>query len=104
MKYIIATLGCKVNQYETQAMESFLIERGHERAVPGETAELMMCFPLRFMASAPLRRAQLSLSEPQEVKTSSSGLQSRAEETCRRAVSSSFFASRPRVWVELGLP
>ena len=42
MKYIIATLGCKVNQYETQAMESFLIERGHERAVPGETAELVL--------------------------------------------------------------
>ena len=42
MKYIIATLGCKVNQYETQAMESFLSERGHERAVPGETAELVL--------------------------------------------------------------
>ena len=42
MKYIIATLGCKVNQYETQAMESFLTERGHERAVPGETAELVL--------------------------------------------------------------
>ena len=24
MKYIISTLGCKVNQYETQAMERFL--------------------------------------------------------------------------------
>ena len=23
MKYIISTLGCKVNQYETQAMEGF---------------------------------------------------------------------------------
>ena len=42
MKYIISTLGCKVNQYETQAMESFLTERGHERAVPGETAELVL--------------------------------------------------------------
>ncbi|MCR5575819.1 MAG: tRNA (N(6)-L-threonylcarbamoyladenosine(37)-C(2))-methylthiotransferase MtaB [Oscillospiraceae bacterium] len=42
MRYIIATLGCKVNQYETQAMESFLRERGHERAVPGESAELVL--------------------------------------------------------------
>ena len=42
MKYIIATLGCKVNQYETQAMESFLMERGHERAVPGETADAVI--------------------------------------------------------------
>ena len=42
MKYIISTLGCKVNQYETQAMETFLMERGHERAVPGETAELVL--------------------------------------------------------------
>ena len=31
MKYVIATLGCKVNQYETQAMEEFLTERGFER-------------------------------------------------------------------------
>ena len=42
MKYIISTLGCKVNQYETQAMESFLMERGHERAVPGETADAVI--------------------------------------------------------------
>ena len=30
MKYIISTLGCKVNQYETQAMETLLTQRGHE--------------------------------------------------------------------------
>ena len=29
MKYIINTLGCKVNQYETQAMETILTGRGH---------------------------------------------------------------------------
>lgn len=29
MKYIISTLGCKVNQYETQAMETILTGRGH---------------------------------------------------------------------------
>ena len=42
MKYIISTLGCKVNQYETQAMETFLSERGHERAVPGEPADAVI--------------------------------------------------------------
>ena len=42
MKYIISTLGCKVNQYETQAMETFLMERGHERAAPGETADAVI--------------------------------------------------------------
>ncbi len=30
MKIYIQTLGCKVNQYETQAMETMLRERGHE--------------------------------------------------------------------------
>ena len=30
MKYAIYTLGCKVNQYETQAMEQILDEMGHE--------------------------------------------------------------------------
>ena len=42
MKYIIATPGCKVNQYETQAMESFLLLRGHQRAAPGEPAEAVI--------------------------------------------------------------
>ena len=35
MKYIIYTLGCKVNQYETQAMETLLVERGHSTAESG---------------------------------------------------------------------
>ena len=30
MKVAIYTLGCKVNQYETQAMEQELVSRGHE--------------------------------------------------------------------------
>ena len=30
MKIAIYTLGCKVNQYETQAMEAELLARGHE--------------------------------------------------------------------------
>ena len=42
MKYIIATLGCKVNQYETQAMETFLRQRGHEPCAPGEIADAVI--------------------------------------------------------------
>ena len=30
MKFAFYTLGCKVNQYETQAMEQLLIAMGHE--------------------------------------------------------------------------
>lgn len=35
MRYVIHTLGCKVNQYETQAMERMLRERGLEPAEDG---------------------------------------------------------------------
>ena len=42
MKYMISTLGCKVNQYETQAMETFLQQRGHDRAAPGELADAVI--------------------------------------------------------------
>ena len=42
MKYIITTLGCKVNQYETQAMESLLLSHGHSPAAPGESADAVI--------------------------------------------------------------
>ena len=42
MKYSILTLGCKVNQYETQAMEALLREHGHESAAPGELADAVL--------------------------------------------------------------
>ena len=42
MLYIIATLGCKVNQVETQAMETMLRGHGHRRAQPGETADAVI--------------------------------------------------------------
>ncbi|MBR5430157.1 MAG: tRNA (N(6)-L-threonylcarbamoyladenosine(37)-C(2))-methylthiotransferase MtaB [Firmicutes bacterium] len=42
MHYIIATLGCKVNQYETQAMETLLRQRGHDSAAPGEIADAVI--------------------------------------------------------------
>ena len=42
MKYIISTLGCKVNQFETQAMEERLLRDGHVPAVPGEPADAVI--------------------------------------------------------------
>ena len=42
MKYIIYTLGCKVNQYETQAMETLLRSHGHEPAEDGEIADAVI--------------------------------------------------------------
>lgn len=42
MRYIINTLGCKVNQYETQAMETLLNGRGHSPALRGEEAEAVI--------------------------------------------------------------
>jgi len=36
MKYAILTLGCKVNQFETQAVETFLRARGHVPAEKGK--------------------------------------------------------------------
>ena len=42
MKYIISTLGCKVNQFETQAMETRLQEHGHLPCAPGELADAVI--------------------------------------------------------------
>lgn len=42
MRYIIATLGCKVNQYESEAMEKLLAERGHERAESGSADAVLL--------------------------------------------------------------
>ena len=42
MRYIIATLGCKVNQYESEAMEQLLRTRGHRRCAEGESAEALI--------------------------------------------------------------
>lgn len=42
MRYIIYTLGCKVNQYETQAMETLLRGHGHRACTEGETADAVI--------------------------------------------------------------
>lgn len=42
MKYIITTLGCKVNQYEQQAMETLLRAHGHSPAAESEKADAVI--------------------------------------------------------------
>ncbi len=42
MRYIIYTLGCKVNQYETQAIEALLVSRGHKPCRAGELADAVI--------------------------------------------------------------
>ena len=42
MKYKIATLGCKVNQFETQALETMLGSRGFEPAENGEKSDVVI--------------------------------------------------------------
>ena len=42
MRYIIATLGCKVNQFESEAMDQLLRSHGHTPAEPGQTADAIL--------------------------------------------------------------
>ncbi len=42
MKFSIHTLGCKVNQYESEVVAEALEKRGHERALQGERCDI--CF------------------------------------------------------------
>ena len=42
MRYIITALGCKVNQYEAQAVETLLQEQGFQPAAAGETVDLII--------------------------------------------------------------
>ncbi len=42
MRYIIATLGCKVNQFESEAMDQLLRSRGHVPAKPGSAADAIL--------------------------------------------------------------
>ena len=41
MKYIIATLGCKVNQYESEAMEQILRSHAHTPCAEGESEDVV---------------------------------------------------------------
>ena len=40
MRFCTTTLGCKVNQFETQAIGNILVSRGHIRAEPGEGCDV----------------------------------------------------------------
>ena len=42
MRYIITALGCKVNQYEAQAVETLLQEQGFQPAAEGEPVDLVI--------------------------------------------------------------
>ena len=42
MRYIITALGCKVNQYEAQAVETLLQEHGLQPAKDGEPVDLII--------------------------------------------------------------
>lgn len=42
MRISFVTLGCKVNQYETQAMEKLLHTRGHQTTEPGQIADAVV--------------------------------------------------------------
>ena len=42
IRFCFETLGCKVNQYETQALEALLTSRGHEPASPGSGCEAVI--------------------------------------------------------------
>ena len=59
MKYIISTLGCKVNQYETQAMESLLRLKGHEPCGDGERADAIIVNTCAVTAESERKSRQL---------------------------------------------
>ena len=40
MRFYVTTLGCKVNQYESQAIANILLSRGHERAASVESCDV----------------------------------------------------------------
>mgnify|MGYP001061900070 FL=1 len=60
MKYIIYTLGCKVNQYETQAIEALLVSRGHKPCVEGEIADAVIVNTCAVTAEAGRKSRQAS--------------------------------------------
>ena len=60
MKYIISTLGCKVNQFETQAMEDRLLRDGHIPAAPGEPADAVIVNTCAVTAESGRKSRQMS--------------------------------------------
>jgi len=59
MKYIIYTLGCKVNQYETQAMETLLNSHGHFPAREDEAADAVIVNTCAVTAEAGRKSRQI---------------------------------------------
>ena len=59
MKIAIQTLGCKVNQVESQAMERRLQERGHRLVSPGERADAFILNSCTVTAASDQKSRQL---------------------------------------------
>ena len=66
MKYTSTTLGCKVNQYETQAIEAMLQELGYAQADPGEAADLILVNTCAVTAESGRKSRQAIRREKQE--------------------------------------
>ena len=60
MRISFVTLGCKVNQYETQAMEKLLHAHGHSTVEPGQPADAVVINTCAVTGKAPGNRARLS--------------------------------------------
>ena len=59
MRIAIQTLGCKVNQVESQAMERLLRERGHQLVSPGEAADAFILNSCTVTAASDQKSRQL---------------------------------------------
>ena len=70
MKYSITTLGCKVNQYETQAIETMLQERGYNPAQEDGSADVVIINTCAVTAEAGANRGagHPPTEEPQPVQ------------------------------------
>ena len=60
MKVAIYTLGCKVNQYETQAMEQELRRRGHQVVAFEEAADVYVVNSSNKHINAPPSQAEIA--------------------------------------------
>ncbi|HOG53317.1 MAG TPA: tRNA (N(6)-L-threonylcarbamoyladenosine(37)-C(2))-methylthiotransferase MtaB, partial [Bacillota bacterium] len=58
-KVSFITLGCKVNQYDTQAMEMAFRERGYEIVPPGERADAVIVNTCTVTAEADRKSRQM---------------------------------------------
>ena len=99
MKVAICTLGCKVNQYETQALEQELLHRGHTLVDFEETADayVVNTCSVRHSAATRARSSPPAAATPRRIprtSKSSGSTSSPARMTARS--SSTFWSARHR--------